>query len=152
MDSGWNVRRYGAPRLGPDVVDRPRLIAALGAHRAPLTVVRGPAGSGKSTLVARWLETTGGTDAAGAGAGGGAVELWHTRDEPMGTRSSYWSDVIEALARHRLISRASAQHWAQSLLQPQFTRRAVRSALEEIGAPVTLVLENFGPPGRHWDG
>ncbi len=127
---------------GPGIIQRPRLLDVLLDSRAPLTVVRGPAGSGKSTLVAQWLEQ----------APPDGVVLWHTRDDPVGTRSSYWIDLIEDLARHRLISRASALHWNQSLLQSDYTRRAVRGALEDIGAPITLVLENFGPPGTHWEG
>jgi len=45
------------PRPHPDLVSRPRLVAALdAAPRVPLTLVVAPAGFGKTTLVASWLQ------------------------------------------------------------------------------------------------
>src|SRR6202165_4346074 len=45
------------PRLRPNVVSRPRLIARLneGLHRK-LTLIAAPAGFGKTTLVSAWVE------------------------------------------------------------------------------------------------
>ncbi len=44
------------PRLRPNVVSRPRLLARLneGLHRK-LTLISAPAGFGKTTLVSEWL-------------------------------------------------------------------------------------------------
>ncbi|MFL5759672.1 MAG: LuxR C-terminal-related transcriptional regulator [Thermomicrobiales bacterium] len=48
-----------APRLRPDLVFRTRLIDAISYADAPLTVICGPAGYGKSTLVTQWMVTSG---------------------------------------------------------------------------------------------
>ncbi|MFC4787205.1 LuxR C-terminal-related transcriptional regulator [Nocardioides sp. MAHUQ-72] len=48
--------RAGIPEVPPLHVCRPRLVAALdGATATPLVLVSGPAGSGKTSLVAEWL-------------------------------------------------------------------------------------------------
>ncbi len=45
------------PRLGPEVLERPRLLARLDDGIAkPLTLVAAPAGYGKTTLLAQWIE------------------------------------------------------------------------------------------------
>jgi len=51
--------KLSPPRLHRDHVDRPRLIERLeaGSDRA-LLLLRAPAGSGKSTILSEWLETT----------------------------------------------------------------------------------------------
>jgi len=44
------------PRLRADLLVRPRLHAALADETAPLVLVTGPAGSGKTVLVRQWLD------------------------------------------------------------------------------------------------
>ena len=57
-----NIRRsltltkFQRPRVGRDLVERPRLLEQLGAPTA-LTLVIAPAGYGKTTLLSTWLET-----------------------------------------------------------------------------------------------
>ena len=43
------------PRTPRDIVVEPELLRLLGSH-SPLTVVRGPRGFGKTTLVGAWLD------------------------------------------------------------------------------------------------
>ena len=50
--------KFAVPEPPPFVVTRPQLAARLtGAVRQPVTVVTGPAGSGKTQLVASWVAT-----------------------------------------------------------------------------------------------
>lgn len=54
--------KFYMPRLRPGVVARPRLLQRLdeGVHFSrPLTLVSAPAGYGKTTLVAAWLQQNG---------------------------------------------------------------------------------------------
>lgn len=49
--------KLNRPRLPPDLVVRDRLLKRLdGGRTLPLTLISAPAGCGKSTLVAGWLE------------------------------------------------------------------------------------------------
>lgn len=50
--------KLNRPRITAELVDRPRLYAALDSHR-PLTAVVAPAGYGKTTLVSSWAERCG---------------------------------------------------------------------------------------------
>ncbi|GAA2750230.1 LuxR C-terminal-related transcriptional regulator [Amnibacterium kyonggiense] len=90
------VRRTGAPaaKLAPPVlpmstIDRPRLSRALtrAVRRAPLTVVRGPAGAGKTVLAARWAaEASARTPVAWLG-------LDPYDDDPV----EFWAEALQAL-------------------------------------------------------
>src|SRR3954471_8028170 len=61
------------PDLGRGLVARPRLAAMLtrGIHAAPVTLVSGPAGSGKTVLTASWFRSRPGS----------APAAWLTLDE-----------------------------------------------------------------------
>ncbi|WP_136517471.1 helix-turn-helix transcriptional regulator [Cellulomonas telluris] len=74
---------HGAPRLPSWAVPRPRLVAALD-RRAPLTVVRAPAGGGKTVLLAEWARASG--DPALRG-------VWVSVTAPSPGRLAFWGQV-----------------------------------------------------------
>src|SRR5688572_18641441 len=51
--------KISAPRLRPNLVFRTQLIEAISYADVPLTVICGPAGYGKSTLVSQWMVQSG---------------------------------------------------------------------------------------------
>ena len=52
---GLLTTKLSAPRLRPNLVERPRLMQRDFQRRFGLTVICAPAGYGKSTLVTQWL-------------------------------------------------------------------------------------------------
>ncbi|MEE4419297.1 LuxR C-terminal-related transcriptional regulator [Streptomyces bugieae] len=115
-------------------VPRHRLLDGLSAGTAgPLTLVTGPAGTGKTTLAAAW---------ARSGGSPGPV-AWLTLDTYDRTPGVFWSYVVEALRRAlpRLpdgIGMPSSPGDAGTSL---LTRLA--AATERLPAPVVLVLDGF---------
>lgn len=74
----------GAPRLSRRHLPRPRLLSRLD-HDVPLTVVRAPAGSGKTALLAEWarsLRTPG---------------VWVSLDHDVSERGPFWQTVVTAM-------------------------------------------------------
>src|SRR5687768_631837 len=78
--------RFSIPDRPPFVVTRPRLVDLLRRSVAPVTVVVGPPGSGKTQLVASWV-----TDAKAAGA-----VAWVTVDDDD-QPCPFWTMIVEAL-------------------------------------------------------
>ena len=74
------------PRVHPDLVDRPRLIQKLndGLH-ARLVLVTAPAGYGKTTLLAKWVEQA------------GMPVAWLSLDSRDNDPTSFWAYLIAAL-------------------------------------------------------
>ena len=124
------------PRLAPDVVDRPRLRAALDRGRgAPLVLLSGPAGFGKTTLLGQWLG-----DATGA-----RPAAWVTLDD-RDDMASFVAHLVAALqpvapgaGRATLgllrlpgdprARRPSAPPWPRSWLAPAPAAGAVRGVV-----------------------
>ena len=94
LPSGTNVALLTGKLIPPDVapatVLRPRLVALItrAAQHSALTLLSGPAGSGKTTLAASWLR------AQPAGAPIGWVTLDAYDDDP----ATFWTYVLAALA------------------------------------------------------
>ncbi|WP_382308660.1 LuxR C-terminal-related transcriptional regulator [Herbiconiux sp. UC225_62] len=77
----------GAPRLPRQLVDRPRLVRRLDSG-APLTIVRGVGGAGKTVLMAEWARARSVGDRPGQ---------WVSLRRQPSTRLSFWRDVVDAV-------------------------------------------------------
>jgi len=75
------------PDALPFGVSRPDLVARLATGHQPIMLVTGPAGSGKTQLVASWALTSDETVA------------WVTLEDEDDQASTFWTYVIEALRR-----------------------------------------------------
>lgn len=111
----------GVPRVPDGMLTRARLLEKLG--QSPLTVVRAPAGSGKTVLLAQW---------SSAQRQQGA---WVTVEPDIGGRSAFWSAVGEAAAGAGV-----------ELHLPQDGGDALRSSLlrgfRALSAPFLLVIDD----------
>ena len=77
------------PRLRPGLVARPRLLERLRAGaRSRLTLVSAPAGFGKTTLLAEWLQAETAADRSVA---------WLSLDAADSDPASFWTGVVTAL-------------------------------------------------------
>jgi LuxR family maltose regulon positive regulatory protein len=116
------------PRNG---IERPRLLARLDPA-TPLTVVRAPAGSGKSLLVAQWC---GALDAPG---------VWVGLGGEAGTRESVWQAVASRLVDAGLVSPDSLLARAGELLAGVADLRALLvRAFGQLGDHVLVVLDDY---------
>lgn len=124
--------KLGVPPVPGPVVDRPRLTADLdrGARRR-LTMVAGPAGAGKTALLASW-------PAAGTAA-------WVTLDEDDNDPTRLWAYLLAAV---RQSAGVPAGHPLAALDAPSTVDSAfldgVLAAADALPAPVVLVLDNAG--------
>lgn len=125
--------RTHVPRLGDFTVVRPRLHARLEAGMLhPLTLVTGPAGSGKTTLVGSWVSAP----------RLGPRVAWLTVDDEHNEPGVFWRYVLAAL-RGRGVELGDIAH-------PLFPATVERSFLEDVAAtlgdasaPVALVLDQL---------
>lgn len=130
--------RFSVPVLPKTFVRRPRLTERLSqGAQGPLTLVNGPAGAGKTLLVADWV-------AAGLAPGRPAWLTVAPEDNGPGV---FWTYVLESLRRHGL----AAQDDIGSPARPGevdhslLTRLAAELSLRE--EPLVLVLDEFDRVG-----
>ncbi len=122
------------PDGGPTVVPRPRLTDALESGvDGRLLLVAAPAGFGKSTLVARWLEGREGPAAW--------VSLEPDDDEP----DRFWGYVVAALSPLRPEATADARLRLEAPRPdfPSVANALVNGFATPSGAPVVLVLDDL---------
>jgi LuxR family maltose regulon positive regulatory protein len=131
--SGTTTRRgvHGAPRVPRNGIERPRLLARLDPA-TPLTVVRAPAGSGKSLLVAQWCAAL---DAPG---------VWVGLGGEAGTRESVWQAVASRLVDAGLVSPDSLLARAGELIVGVADLRSLLvRAFGQLGDHVLVVLDDY---------
>jgi len=118
----------GAPRLTVRTVERARVHAALD-EGAPLTVVRGPAGSGKTTAVAQWASR----QHRGA---------WLDVDRQGTDRGPFWDAVVQALGRggHAQV----LARWDRRVQGSRLSRDEVVATLGLLPAGTVVVIDDFG--------
>ncbi|MFB7268713.1 hypothetical protein ACFCXH_42260, partial [Streptomyces nojiriensis] len=81
--------RFAPPAVPKLLVHRPELLGRLTAGaQGPLTLINGPAGSGKTVLTAHWA----------AGGRAPRAPVWLTV-EPDDAPGAFWAHVLEALHR-----------------------------------------------------
>ena len=136
MDASFIATKMFVPPTRPDLVARPRLHERLArsAH-SRLTLISGPAGFGKTTLIAGWL--------ADAIQKGGSV-AWLSLDASDDDPERFWRYVVTAL--HAALPGGVAN--AVELLEaaPMATERVVAVLVNELAAApadVWLVLDDY---------
>ncbi|MEW2583718.1 LuxR C-terminal-related transcriptional regulator [Streptomyces virginiae] len=126
--------RFTAPAVPKTLVHRPELLRRLTAGvRGPLTLINGPAGSGKTVLTAHW---------AAAGGRAPRAPLWLTV-EPDDAPGVFWAYVLEALHRGgvELPAAVGRPTRAEGVTQSFLVRLA--AGLADSAQPVVLVLDQF---------
>ncbi|MET9000262.1 LuxR C-terminal-related transcriptional regulator [Amycolatopsis sp. NPDC004169] len=125
--------KVAVPRLPGIFVPRPRLAAVLDrATTRPVTVVRAPAGAGKTTALAGW-------------AGDGHDVAWVALDEDDNDESRLWAAILGALRRCPAVP---GDRGLDRLGPPAPGRRRafladLDDALAGPGHPVRLVLDDL---------
>ena len=108
MPQALVTTKLHAPRTRPNLVSRPRLGEALGASKGrAVTLVSAPAGFGKTTLLAEWLETH---------AIGGRSVAWLSLDESDNDPARFFTYLIGAL---RIVEEGIGEGVLGSLRSPQ---------------------------------
>ncbi|MCX5583489.1 LuxR C-terminal-related transcriptional regulator [Streptomyces erythrochromogenes] len=128
--------RFTAPAVPKTLVHRPELLRRLTAGvQGPLTLINGPAGSGKTVLTAHW---------AAAGGRTPRPPLWLTV-EPDDAPGVFWAYVLEALHRGgvELPAAVGRPTRAEGVTQSFLVRLAAGLAESESARPVVLVLDQF---------
>jgi len=126
-----SVTVVGAPRLVTGVIERRRLTDQLQGD-APLTVVRGPGGSGKTVLVADWVAQT------------GPRGVWVTVDSATATRETLWGTIgRRLLATGSVPEDIDLARIGESLRAVNDVRALLRRSFENVPAPFLLVLDDF---------
>ncbi|WP_116951027.1 LuxR C-terminal-related transcriptional regulator [Jiangella endophytica] len=129
--------RLRPPQHGFPVVERRRLVDAVaaGVRTAPLTLVRAPAGTGKTVLAATWARRTR-HDAPPARLA--TPPAWLTLDDTDDRPGVFWSHVVAALARAGVVTDGAPD--PERDVDPSFVEWLAAELLER-DAPVALVLD-----------
>src|SRR5438067_447103 len=123
--------KFAVPAPPRFVVSRPRLWNQLSVSlREPVAVVTGPAGSGKTELVASWIRAGSLTDTV----------VWVNLEDGDGTPAVFWTYVVEGLRRAGLpLFRGGQQVPAGEVDRTFLVRLAAELASQ--AQPVVLVLD-----------
>jgi len=113
---------------------RQRLFAALDRHRERSVVwVAGPAGSGKTTLAAEYLDTF-------------AVDYcWYQLDQGDADVATFFYYLAQALHGRGEGGQASLPSFSAEYLDdlPAYTRRFFRAFFDQLAGPFALVFDNY---------
>ena len=128
------VAKLSLPKEGGLLVPRRRLFDRVTEGVAgPVTVVYGPAGSGKTTLVASWIAHDLAT---------GPV-AWVTLDPADNQPGIFWTYVVEALRRHGVDLPPSVGHPVRPDAVDRSFLEDLAAALASSTQTVVLVLDQF---------
>jgi LuxR family maltose regulon positive regulatory protein len=126
--------KLNRPRLPPDLVVRDRLLKRLDEGRTlPLTLISAPAGCGKSTLVAGWLERI------------DWPSVWFSVDSQDSDSRRFLTHVVAGL---RTVFPEACSHTMDLLRAPMdLPLRALKTTLandlQALERPFVLVLDDF---------
>ncbi len=133
------------PRFTSQMLPRPALLERLDGP-APLTVLRAPGGTGKTTLMAQWAVAT--------APGRPGSLLWIEADDSTRTRTGFWMRVLGRFHARGLIEDRTLYREMASIADHADTIPAtICRVLDEHGMPVTLLLDDVGSAsdGGYWD-
>jgi LuxR family maltose regulon positive regulatory protein len=128
-------RTFSVPRVLRNVVTRQRVVDRLeAASRNPLTVVRAPAGAGKTVAVSDWAERR----------SSASDLIWITLDSSISGRYAFWARLIDAvndsgiappdsIFANTVPSAAAASGLMPSLL----------GGLARLERPLTIVIDDY---------
>jgi LuxR family transcriptional regulator, maltose regulon positive regulatory protein len=126
--------KFHRPRVTADLVDRPRLTEALNnSLDRPLILIAAPAGFGKSTLLAAWLET---------------IELPHAwlsldeSDNDLGVFLAYFLAAVQTIATDAL-GETRAFVSGVNLPAVDLIARSLVNALDRLKRDFVLVLDDY---------
>jgi LuxR family maltose regulon positive regulatory protein len=133
--------KFVIPQAPPFWVARPELVARLAAGSAKsMTLVTGPAGSGKTQLVASWAATR----------PAGGEPAWLTLEDEDDQASTFWTYVIEAL-RRAVPSFPELAPLVPSDVMDRSVLGRLAAAVGDLTRPVVLVLDGVSQlSGRQW--
>ncbi len=124
--------RSGTPPVPSLHVSRPRLVADLDRPgSAPLVLVSGPAGSGKTALVAEWLH---------AGASSTGPVGWVTFEDED---TRLWQPLLACLARLGLVLPEAAARPAPDLLLGRAHLQALAATIAGSAQRWTVVVDGY---------
>ena len=134
--------KFAIPEPPSFLVARPRLVERLARGvREPVTLVVGPAGAGKTQLVAAW---------AAGGVPGYSIG-WITLEEEDKQSDSLWAYILEGLRRAGVRIAGSVEPPATSSAADRSFLVRLAAALAEHPAPVVLVLDGVSNvTGQQW--
>ncbi|MFF4499996.1 LuxR C-terminal-related transcriptional regulator [Streptomyces sp. NPDC001401] len=126
--------RFSVPVPPSTFVRRPRLVARLApGGNVPLTLVNGPAGAGKTLLVADWIATGGASSRV----------AWLTVEDEDNGPGVFWTYVLEALRRHGFGPPDAVGSPARPGEVDHSLLARLAAHLSEQSEPVVLVLDEF---------
>jgi LuxR family maltose regulon positive regulatory protein len=133
--------KFVIPETPPFWVARPALTARVEAGVAwPVTLIAGPAGCGKTQLVASWVKSR----------GSARPIAWLTLEDEDDQASTFWSYLIEAIRRaepsfDQIASPVPAEAVEHSVLN------RIAAELSRLPGPVVLVLDGVSQlSGGQW--
>lgn len=135
QQSDWILTtKLNPPLIRSEFLRREKLLERLEQNvRRPLTLIAAPAGYGKSTLAAQWLETS------------SLPGVWISLDEEENDPRTFLSYLVAAIRRHE--ARACARIYdilgAPQLPPAKILATLLANDLEEISEPFLLVLDDF---------
>ena len=132
--SPLRTTKLNPPLIRSDIVARPRLLEQLEQDvRRPLTLVSAPAGYGKSTLVAQWLESS------------SLSGVWLSLDDDNNDPRSFLAYLVAAVRRHapRACQGSLDLMGAAELPAPAEVANRLANELETISKPFIFVLDDY---------
>jgi LuxR family maltose regulon positive regulatory protein len=135
-------RKLARPALPPGAILRPHLAARLDAGRGqPLTLVVGPAGYGKTTLLASWLAAT----SPGLPARDPRPSAWFSLDEDDGDPVRFFLYLVAAVraAYPGACERSLALLQADHIGLPRRFADTLVADLAALPGPLALVLDDY---------